>query len=233
MKPVAIFTHTQCEPPGYLVDLLHAVNYPFQMVCLHHDVNSDFELDDFSRLIFMGGPGDVAEPEPWMLQEMEIIRHARKRKIPQLGICLGAQLMSVAFGGRVWQADALEVGWHKVQLTTEAKDCRWFDDLPQQFEVFQWHAHNFSLPPACTQVATSECTPCQGFIEGANLAIQFHLEMTVEIISTLIDKYAEDLTGQSNCTQNRQQILQDIEQHCQQTFDVADHLLKQWLVLAD
>lgn len=54
MKPAAIFTHTKCEPPGYLVDLLRAVHYPFELVCLHKDVTCDFELDDFSRLIFMG-----------------------------------------------------------------------------------------------------------------------------------------------------------------------------------
>jgi len=229
MKPVAIFTHTECEPPGYLVNLLRAVDYPFQLVCLHNGVNSDFELDNFSKLIFMGGPGNVAEPEPWMLEEMEIIRNARKSAMPVLGICLGAQLMSSALGGRVWQADSLEVGWHEVQLLDSAQDCVWFDGLAERFSVFQWHAHNFSAPPGAIEMATSECTPCQAFVDAKNLAIQFHLEMTAEIIQTLIEKYGSDLEQPSNCVQSSAQILQDIEQRCEQTFRVADTLLKRWL----
>ena len=229
MKPVAIFTHTECEPPGYLVNLLRELEYPFQLVCLHNGVNTDFKLADFSKLIFMGGPGNVAEPESWMLQEMAIIRQARQDGIAVLGICLGAQLMSRALGGKIWQADSLEVGWHEVRLLDAARDNRWFQGLGECITVFQWHAHNFSAPPGATALATSECTPCQAFVDGDNLAIQFHLEMTVEIIQTLIEKYGGDLESESDCVQNREQILQHIEQRCAQTFRVADHLLMNWL----
>jgi GMP synthase-like glutamine amidotransferase len=233
MKPVAIFTHTECEPPGYLVNLLRAIDYPFRLVCLHQGTNADFELENFSKLIFMGGPGNVAEPEPWMLQEMDIIRQARKAGIAALGICLGAQLMSAALGGKIWQADSLEVGWHTVQLLDTAKSSAWFHGLDEQITVFQWHAHNFSAPQGTLEIATSECTPCQAFVDGKNLAIQFHLEMTVEIIQTLIEKYASDLEPASSCVQSSAQILQDIEQRCEQTFRVADILLKNWLEQPD
>jgi len=229
MKPVAIFTHTECEPPGYLVKLLRRLDYSFRLVCLHNGVNADFELEDFSKLIFMGGPGNVAEPERWMLQEMEIIRQAKQESIPVLGICLGAQLMSKALGGRIWQADSVEVGWHQVQLLDAAKNNSWFNGLDQVIDVFQWHAHNFSAPPGTIELATSDCTPCQAFTYGDNLAVQFHLEMTVDIIKVLVDKFASDLEGQTDCAQSRQQILQDIEQHCEQTFQVADQLLLSWL----
>ncbi len=229
MKPAAIFTHTECEPPGYLVNLLDALNYPYRLICLHNGINTNFVLSDFGRLIFMGGPGNVAEPEPWMLEEMKIIRSARKAAIPVLGICLGAQLMSSALGGEIWQGDTLEVGWHRVELLGAAQNNSWFQGLDEQINVFQWHAHNFSAPPGTQQIATSECTPCQAFVDGKNLAIQFHLEMTVEIIQTLIEKYGSDLEQSSSCVQSARQILQDIETRCEQTFRVADTLLKRWL----
>jgi len=232
MKPIAIFTHTDCEPPGYLTTLLQRLNYHFYLICLHKGEKRP-SLDAFSGLVFMGGPGNVSKPESWMQQEMDIIRQAKEESIPVLGICLGAQLMSKALGGEVWQADSLEVGWHQVELLDAAASSPWFDGLGDCINVFQWHAHNFSAPPGTIEVATSECTPCQAFIDGPSLAVQFHLEMTSEIIYTLIDRFGSDLEGDSDCVQNRETILRDIDNHCEQAFRVADVLLFNWFKSLD
>ncbi len=228
MKPVRIFSHATSEPPGYLVKLLDRLKYPYQLKCLEDGKQVPMDLEDISALVFMGGVGNVNEPTEWMLQEMSLIQKAKKQSVPVLGICLGAQLLSKALGGKVWQADSVEVGWHNVQLLPAAFDHPWFAQLPQEFTVFQWHAHVFSPPSGAISMATSQCTACQAYILGNTMAIQFHLEMSEDLISSLTEKFASDLIGESDCVQNREQILMNISEHCQHTYEIADKLLEPW-----
>lgn len=228
MKPIRIFTHAACEPPGYIGELLDKLGIVYDHVCLFDDKQVPMQLDDVSALVFMGGPGNVNEPTPWMEQEFNLIQQARTANIPMLGICLGAQLMSQALGGKVWEADSVEVGWHEVTLLDAAKSYPYFDAIPECFTVFQWHAHIFSPPMQAIELATSECSPCQAYILGPHMALQFHLEMGAELIAALTEKYAEDLEGDSNCVQNREQIMRDIENKCSATFQLADRMLTPW-----
>lgn len=231
MKPVRVFSHATSEPPGHIITLLDRLEYPYEMVCLEDGRHVPMELDNISALVFMGGPGNVNEPPDWMKQEMTLIQHAIEKEIPVLGICLGAQLMSKALGGKIWQADSVEVGWHDVQLLSAAKDSPCFVDLPENFTVFQWHAHVFSAPSGAVALATSECTECQAYSYGKSLALQFHLEMTEKIITELTDKFSSDLVGESDCVQNRDEILNNIKANCEQTFAIADILLTPWFLL--
>ncbi|MCP4077505.1 MAG: type 1 glutamine amidotransferase [Gammaproteobacteria bacterium] len=230
MKPVRIFTHATSEPPGHIGVLINRLDIPFEQVCLEDGKQVPMDLDNVSALIFMGGPGDVNKAPDWMSQEMALIKLATAREIPILGVCLGAQLVSKALGGEVWEADHVEVGWHDVKLLPASSGHQWFDGLPEKFNVFQWHAHVFSAPSGAVSMATSECTECQAFTFGNNLAIQFHLEMNSEMIEFLTEKYSSDLVGESDCVQNREQVLRNISNSCQQTFAIADILIRNWLL---
>ena len=229
MKPIRVFTHVACEPPGYMQNLLEQLGYPYEQVCLFDGKSVPMELDEVSALVFMGGPGDVNEPTAWMVEEFELIRKAHAQAMPILGICLGAQLMSKALGGKVWQDRHMEVGFHSLRLLDAASAVPWFEGLPQSFTVFQWHSHSFTPPPGVETLAASDCAPCQAYALGDSLALQFHLEMTESIISSLLDKYAEDLAGVSACVQGDQEIRDNIADKCAQTFAVADILLRRWL----
>lgn len=229
MKPIRLFTHADCEPPGYIATLLEKLGLPYQHICLDDGVEVPLALEDCCALIFMGGAGNVNEPTQWMTREIELIQQAHDQAMPMLGICLGAQLMSKALGGEVWQADKLEVGWHDVELLPSMIQHPWLNELPERFTVFQWHAHSFSAPPGMQTFATSDCTECQGFLSDRSLALQFHLEMTAEIIQKLIKQYASDIQNQSNCVQDDRCIMQDIESKCVETFAIADTLIARWL----
>ena len=228
MKTIRIFSHAACEPPGYIGELLDRLGYTYQHVCLIDDKPVPMQLDDISALVFMGGPGDVNQPSCWMKQEFTLIKSANDQNVPMLGICLGAQLMSKALGGEVWPAESVEVGWHDVSLLASAKNYPYFENMPDKFTVFQWHAHIFSSPANATPVATSVCSPCQAYVLGPHLALQFHLEMSAAIIAELTEKYAEDLVGDSDCVQNRDQIMLNIDENCVRNFDLADRLLIPW-----
>jgi len=228
MKPVRIFTHVTSDPPGHIAILLEQLGFPVEMICLEDGKQVPMDLDKISGLVFMGGPGNVNEPPEWMQQEMTLIKQAMEKSLPILGICLGAQLLSKALGGRVWKADHVEVGWHDVELLPEAREYPCFCELPDKFTVFQWHAHVFSPPPEAVPLVTSKCTDCQAYKLGSSLALQFHLEMDAELISALTEKFSSDLEGDSDCVQNRETILKNIDENCQQTFAIADKLLMPW-----
>ncbi len=228
MKPILIFTHADCEPPGYYTRLLKELGLAYRQTCLLVGKSSDINPANYSGLVFMGGPGNVNQPDDWMILEIAIIHKALKQNVPVLGICLGAQMLCLAMGGKVRQGDSVEVGWHNVELTRQGLENPLFSRVPMQFSTFHWHAHHCIPPEGIPVLARSDCTECQAFAFGKHLALQFHLEMDAETIKTLISLYASDLTGDSPCVQNKQQILENIEQRCQQNFELADILVAGW-----
>ncbi len=226
MKPIRVFTHVACEPPGYIQTLLERLSLPFEQVCLADGKEVPMDLDSVQALVFMGGPGDVNQPTDWMRQEFELIQTAQNSGVPVLGICLGAQLMSVALGGHVWPGESMEVGFHEVRRLPS--DNPWFAGLPSSFTAFQWHAHNISPPAGVASLATSDCVPCQAYAVGPSLALQFHLEMTESIINGLIEKYADDLQQPSECVHSAQRIRRNIGYQTKRTFAIADQLMARW-----
>ncbi|HID81715.1 MAG TPA: type 1 glutamine amidotransferase [Chromatiales bacterium] len=226
MKPLRIFSHVACESPGYLATFLELQGFPFEVICLDKGVPVPQDLDDVAGLVILGGPGDVNKPTDWMKGEMELIGRAIKQDLPVLGICLGAQMLSKVLGGVVTPNKTLEVGWHPV---INASTKGWFADLPAAFEVFQWHAHTFSLPKGAVALAHSTCAELQAFAFNNNLAMQFHLEMTPESIAYLIQQYASDLEEASSCVQDADIITSDLETRTRNLYQIADVVYGRWL----
>lgn len=229
MKPVIVFIHVACDSPGYITTFLEQRKIDYELVCLDEGVPLSLDLADVSGLVFMGGPGNVGEPTDWMRQEMRLISEAAKRGVPMLGICLGAQLISKALGGEVYPAESLEVGWHEVERLPQENGPWWFDDLPARWEVFQWHAHTYTLPPGAVALARSKCAEQQAFALGNILALQFHLEMTPEIIRSVISRYASDLEYTSDCVQSPENIVQELETRTRNGFAIADLVFARWV----
>lgn len=229
MKPVRIFRHVACEPPGYLGAFLKARGCPWEVVCLDEGLPVPRDLETIAGLVLMGGPGSVNAPPAWMREELDVVRRALERDIPLLGICLGAQLVCQALGGRVTPGQTLEVGWHTVEQLTPAPAPRWFAGLPARFEVFQWHAHNLSLPPGATTLLCGGCAPLQAFAHGNTLAMQFHLEMTPGSIRELTRRYPGDMQPVSECVQDAATITAGLEARTRRLHAIADVVFARWL----
>ena len=229
MKPVRIFSHVTCEPPGYLGTFLEIHGCPYEVVCLDEGVDVPRDLDRVAGLVFMGGPGNVNEPPGWMAQELILVREAADRGIPLLGICLGAQLISRALGGFITPGATLEVGWHPVEQLADTSAPGWFAGLPSCFEVFQWHAHTFSLPPGAVALLRGRCAEHQAFALGNILAMQFHLEITPESIRELTQRYTGDLENVSDCVQSANAITADLEARTNRMYNIADRVFGRWI----
>jgi GMP synthase (glutamine-hydrolysing) len=120
------------------------------------------------------------------------LERAAEARLPVLGVCLGAQLLAKATGSKVYPNEIKEIGWYEVQLLPEADDDPLFGGIakPQadsirQLTVFQWHGDTFDLPNGAVRLARSEQCENQAFRYGAAaFGLQFHLEVTAEIIES-------------------------------------------------
>jgi GMP synthase-like glutamine amidotransferase len=59
--------------------------------------------------------------------------------------------------------------------------------------VFQWHEDTFEIPKWAKLLATSTAVPNQAFRYGDNAyGLQFHLEVTTEMIQEWMGEYGEE-----------------------------------------
>ncbi len=192
MKPIAIFRHSPGEGAGYFVTFLSAQNIPWQLICIDAGDAVPRTAQDFSGLVFMGGPMSVNDDLPWISEVLALIRDAVAHDVPLLGHCLGGQLMSKALGGVVTKNPIKELGWGKVEVSDNATARAWFGDL-KQFDSFHWHGETFSLPPGATHLLSSEHCVNQAYAIGKHLALQCHVEMTETMIRAWCENGADEI----------------------------------------
>lgn len=153
-------------------------------------------LSDLDMLVILGGPMGTYDEDayPWLIQEKQWIRDAVRQKKLVLGICLGAQLLAEAIGGRVSRNEHKEIGWFPVKLSDGARASNFFRDFPDMFVPFHWHGDTFQLPAAARTTAFSRACRNQAFeYETHVVGLQFHLETTQTGIKKLIEHCSGEL----------------------------------------
>lgn len=229
MKPVRIFRHVTCEGPGYLGTFLERNKIPFEVICIDKDVTVPQNIDDISGLVFMGGSMNVTDPLQWIDDEKKLIKKAIDNNIPVMGICLGAQLMSAALGGKITHDPEMEIGWHKVEVDIMNKSNDWLKGLPKKFIPFHWHADTFSIPKDATVLLHSECRKNQAFEIKNSIALQFHLEMTIEMVEEWVSLFKSDLNKSHSCVQNDHEIIFNLEEKISALHQNADIIWGKWI----
>jgi GMP synthase-like glutamine amidotransferase len=130
-------------------------------------------------LVVMGGPMGVHDEaeHPWLKPEKRFIEQALARRIPVLGVCLGAQLIAEVMGARVTRNAHKEIGWFPVTLSEEGQRVSVFQGLPKAFTPLHWHGDTFSIPDGAQHTARSEACANQAFVYDERVvALQFHVE---------------------------------------------------------
>ena len=152
------------------------------------------ELDGFGAALVLGGAMNVDQEDafPWLAPEKQLLRDLLDRGTPMLGVCLGAQLLAEAAGAEPRRARAPEIGWYEVELTDAAADDPLGSVLPRRFEAFQWHSYEAPLPPGATALANSDVCLQAYRLNGSSWGIQFHAEVTSEIVGSWVGDYASD-----------------------------------------
>jgi len=229
MKPVRIFCHVACEGPGYLGTFLNQHNVPFEIICIDDGISVPKNMDDISGLVFMGGSMNVTDSLQWISEEKELISKAIDENIPVMGICLGAQLMSAALGGKITHDPNMEIGWHKVKADIKNIDNEWLKELPENFTPFHWHADTFAIPDKATVLLHSKCRMNQAFSINNSIAMQFHLEMTTEMVEEWVRLFKSDLKNETPCIQNSHEIISNLERKIKNLHQSADIFYGKWI----
>jgi GMP synthase-like glutamine amidotransferase len=149
---------------------------------------------DYGALFAMGGTAHPHEEEahPWLTFEVDYLRRAVEGGVPTLGVCLGAELLASAGGGRVQPSPEPEIGWYPVELAAAAKDDPVFSALPERFTAFQWHEYSAGLPQGAVELARNGAG-AQGFRLGeAAWGVQFHPEVRYDQLVRWIRAYGDD-----------------------------------------
>ena len=229
MKPIAIFRHLECEGPGYFADFLAKHKIGHSLIRIDQSDNVPDSIDNFSALVFMGGPMSVNDPLPWIEKELSLIQQAAQAKMPVLGHCLGGQLICKALGGRVGANHEKEIGWHEVQRIENNIANNWLSELPKHFQAFHWHGETFSIPENATAILKSDLCAHQAFAMDNILALQCHVEMTGEMVKEWAREYANELATPTVGIQSADEIIRNAETKTAALNRAADTLYQRWL----
>jgi GMP synthase-like glutamine amidotransferase len=148
----------------------------------------------YDALVVLGGGMNVAEADrrPYLRTELALLAEALHGGHPVLGICLGSQLLASAAGASVHRARTPEIGWHEVELCSAAAADRVVGALPRRFIAFQWHSYAFDIPFGAVELARSEVCPQAYRIGECAWGVQFHPEVTEEILTGWFASYDVD-----------------------------------------
>ncbi|HBO99984.1 TPA: hypothetical protein DD617_02235 [Candidatus Uhrbacteria bacterium] len=172
-----------------------------QITCvnaLEADLNSSI-LQGFDAFI-IGGSGDYLISQGHISEVVEkigeLVREARARHLPTFGICFGAQLMTVALGGRlVYGPEHQETGTFQITKTAAANQCPIFSKLPVHFDAQLGHKdHIAELPSGAVLLASSERSPLQAytFPNEPLYAMIIHPEMNEDGMMFRFDYYQKE-----------------------------------------
>ncbi|RXT06538.1 type 1 glutamine amidotransferase [Ammoniphilus sp. CFH 90114] len=153
-------------------------------------------LEHVDLLIILGGRMGAYEEEkyPWLREEKEFIRQAVQQKKGVLGICLGAQMIADALGGRAYPHVHSEIGWWPLEFTEEVRNNPFPQEFCSSLNMFQFHSDTFDLPDGAVQLATSTACKNQAFVYGERVVgLQFHPEFTLEMIRSLAQLFRDAL----------------------------------------
>jgi GMP synthase-like glutamine amidotransferase len=195
MIRIHVLQHVPFEPPGIIETWIRKKNHKLTKTKFFAD-DSIPEISSFDWLVVMGGPMSTYEEEKyyWLKKEKEFIKSAIKNNKVVIGICLGSQLIAAALGAKVYPNKYKEIGWFPVRTTDHSAKHNLFSSLPKELNVFHWHGDTFDLPDGTVLLAESEGCKNQLFIwEERVIGLQFHVEITEELIKGLIENGRAEL----------------------------------------
>ncbi|MBB5695818.1 glutamine amidotransferase [Muricoccus pecuniae] len=219
--------HVSFEDLGGFADPLERAGY---RIDYHDAAECDLGAIDpveADLLVVLGGPVGVYDVDtyPFLADEIAILERRLAADLPTLGICLGAQLIARALGGRVYPGPSKEIGWAPVVLTNagRAGPLAALADVP----VLHWHGDTFDLPDGCELLASTELCRHQAFARGPRvLGLQFHPEVVGRDFERWLVGHACELAATGIDPRN---LRADAIRHAPRLMSAADAFIERWL----
>jgi len=229
MLPIAILRFSPTEGPGHFARWLDRHALASTLVPLDAGAAVPPKARAFSGIAMMGGPMGVNDDLPWTAPVTDLLRDAVAQQVPVLGHCLGGQLLANALGATVARAPIPEIGWIDVTIDDSGARRDWFGGRAA-FKAFQWHYDAFAVPAGGTRVAASRFAPAQAYIvDDRHVGMQFHVEMTRDMIEDWIGTGAGELPDRSSASQqSAADIRAGVPEHLAALSSVADDVYARW-----
>lgn len=152
--------------------------------CLYGGVLPDTP-DGYDAFLIGGGVLGVndAEQGEYVERVSRLCRLFDERRRPVMGICLGAQILSHAYGGKVEKLPRPNFIRDTLHSTPAAVDDPVFSCVGAQCHTFGMHCDGFDVPPEGQLLMTGELHRNQIFKVGnCSYAMQPHFEATAELM---------------------------------------------------
>ena len=143
-------------------------------------------------LAVLGGPIGACDEAlyPFVAEEIAFIGARLAARRPTLGICLGAQMMALALGSKVYPGRGKEIGF--APLGAASGLMAGYEGVP----VLHWHGDVFDLPAGAERLASTALCENQAFRLGNfALAFQCHPEARPEGFESWLVGHAAELAG--------------------------------------
>lgn len=133
-------------------------------------------LGEVDGIVSLGGEQNALDPE--LAEEAALLREAVERRVPVLGVCLGAQLLAHALGGTVRRLPRRHVAWLELCPTAAAVGDPVLGALPPGARGVHWNEDGFDPPPGAVELLRSPAGSGEGFRFGETAwGVQFHPEL--------------------------------------------------------
>ena len=194
MKTLHVLQHLEREGPGLFRGVAEEKGFVTKIYRI--DLGDKLPIVKKNDLILiLGGPmslEDISSGKfPWLKDEVDFIKKSMKDDIGILGICLGAQLLAYASGGKIEKllgGNPLklmpEVGWSEILVNKESK---YNQILKKPLYGLHWHSDRIILPANAELIASSKRCEEQLFqISDSCFGIQFHIEYENKMVEKWI-----------------------------------------------
>lgn len=210
-KRALVIESDNASPAGIIAEAATESGYILDRIVVNAAADVFPEPVDIDLLIITGSEEhwhEIAE-HPHLDAELTFINRAITEGARVFGMCFGGQALALALGGKVSANRSAEIGW----VSVETNDSSLVPTGPW----FEWHEDSFTLPPGADLVAWNEFGP-QAFVHGPHLGLQFHPELTPEMLA----RWAPDLPADIDAIA----LLQETESEADGARDRAFALFK-------
>lgn len=178
---------SELGPPARLGEWLTGAGATLEVVRPYAGEPVPTDASAWAGVVCLGGEMGATDDHeyPWLVDCRTLLADAVRRGTPVLAVCLGAQLLAVATGGRVAEAaGGPEVGPMPIVRRDASIGDELLGKLPLTPLVLQFHQDEVvTLPPGAVHLAASPRCENQAFRVGeTGWAVQGHIETTPELV---------------------------------------------------
>ena len=206
----------------------------------HYDVFDPPSLGEVDLIMAFGGPMSVNDDLPALHAERRYMREALAMDKPVFGVCLGAQMMATALGGKVEPSGGYQFGLRKIHVTAEGDSDPVFGKIEIPL-VPTLHGECFTIPDGTVKLAEGDMLSRDGgyrrinmaFRYGLSYAFQFEPQLTLEelkiwdrVFSGDYEMMGPDFDPKEESARNLREFTRFAPQHRRQMTAMLESFLR-------